>query len=168
MSLALSARLNTRFGERSVLLVGLALIVVGLALLGSAPISGSFPVDVLPAMLFVGVGFGMAMPALMALGMSSATAQDAGLASGLFNTSQQVGGALGLSVLAVVAATRHHDLKDAGRTEIAAQTGGYHLAFVVAACLVVAALVAAAIVLKRRPAAETSIRTGGVRVSGEN
>jgi EmrB/QacA subfamily drug resistance transporter len=128
VSLLLSARLNERFGERPVLLAGLVLIVVGLAVIAFAP-----PTWVLPATVVLGVGFGAAMPALMALGMSTATPDDAGLLSGVFNTSQQIGGALGLAVLVAV-------------------TAGYTQAFALAAALVVAATVTAAAVL--RPAAK--------------
>jgi MFS family permease len=131
VSLGLSARLNAKFGERPMLLVGLALIVAGLALMGRAPAGGDYVVDVLPAMLLIGIGFGAAMPALMALGMSGATEEDAGLASGMFNTSQQIGGALGLSVLATLAAG-HSD-----------PTAGFHVAFLVAAGFVAAGFVLA-------------------------
>jgi hypothetical protein len=91
----------------------------------------------------IGVGFGAAMPALMALGMSGATDQDAGLAGSLFNTSQQVGGALGLAVLAALAATRTDRLRAGGANEITALTGGYHLAFAAAAGLALASLLIA-------------------------
>jgi EmrB/QacA subfamily drug resistance transporter len=149
VSLGLSARLNTRFGERPILLAGLALITVGLALLSRAPIDSTFLDDLLPAMLLIGVGFGAAMPALMALGMSGATDQDAGLAAGLFSTSQQIGGALGLAVLASLAATQTDKLSAAGEGQIAALTGGYHLAFAVAASLALASLLIAAVMVRR-------------------
>jgi MFS family permease len=124
VSLLLSARLNTRFGERPVLLSGLALIVAGLAVIAFAPAG-----FVVPATVVLGVGFGAAMPALMALGMAGATAEDAGLVSGVFNTSQQIGGALGLSVLVAV-------------------TTSYGQAFALAAALVVAAAVVGVLVLR--------------------
>jgi len=149
VSLLLSARLNTRFGERPVLLAGLAPIAAGLVLLGRAPADAVFVVDVLPAMLLIGAGFGMAMPALMALGMSGATAEDSGLASGLFSTSQQVGGALGLAVLVTLAAARTGQAKAGGLATIPALTSGYHVAFLGAAATAVAALIIAAIALKR-------------------
>lgn len=149
VSLGLSAPLNTRFGERPVLLAGLALIVAGLTLLSRAPAGAVFVTGILPAMLLIGTGFGLAMPALMTLGMSGATAADSGLASGMFNTSQQVGGALGLSVLAVLAADRSHQLTRAGLASTAAQTAGYHLAFLAAACFAATALAITALVLRR-------------------
>nr|WP_043726250.1 MFS transporter [Kutzneria sp. 744] len=151
VALGLSAQLIGRFGERTVLGAGLVLIAIGLALLGRAPIGGSFVVDVLPAMIIIGVGFGAAMPALMTLGMSGATAADSGLASGMFNTSQQVGGALGLSVLAALAADRTDALKATGSSELEALTAGFHTAFFVASGFAVVAFIVAMSVL-RKPA----------------
>ena len=132
VSLLFSARLNGRFGERPVLLTGLALIVLGLAMVAFAP--GGW---VGPATVVLGVGFGAAMPALMALGMASATAGDAVLLSGGFNTRQQIGGALGLAVVVAV-------------------TAGYGQAFTLAAALVVAAAITAAAVLRPAPAPSES------------
>ncbi|MCP3799209.1 MFS transporter [Allokutzneria sp. A3M-2-11 16] len=140
VSLGLSARLNTRFGARRVLIAGLGLIFAGMVLLSRAPIDAGFVPDVLPAMLALGIGFGTAMPALMVLAMSDATPEDSGLTSGLVNTTAQVGGALGLSVLAVLAATR-----TAGGTTPEALLSGYHLGFTVGAVLVAAALVTAVV-----------------------
>jgi MFS family permease len=133
VSLLFSARLNVRFGERPVLLAGLVLIVVGLTWFATGPTS--FVAHILPAVVLQ--GFGAAMPALMALGMATATEADAGLMSGLFNTSQQVGGALGLSVLVAV-------------------TTSYQQAFALAAVLVAAAAVTAVLVLRRSPARSES------------
>ena len=154
VALGLSARLNTRFGERPVLLVGLTLITIGLVLLSRAPAGGSFVVDVLPAQLLMGIGFGAAMPALMTLGMSGATPADAGLASGMFNTSQQIGGAIGLSVLAAVAASHTDGLRAEGAAQVEALTSGFQLAFAVAASFAFASLVVAAVML-RRPSASS-------------
>ncbi|MEC3995614.1 MFS transporter [Actinacidiphila sp. DG2A-62] len=104
MSLGLSARLGGRFGPRAVLLPSLELFAAGFLLLARAPAAhASYPVDVLPAVLLLGAGFGLAMPSLMTLGMAEATPADSGLVSGVFNTAQQIGGALGLSVLASLA-----------------------------------------------------------------
>ena len=116
VSLLVSARVNTRFGERAVLLAGLALIAAGLG--GLAAVTAAVAIQ--GAMVVIGVGFGLAMPALMTLGMASATDADAGLLSGLFGTSQQIGGALGLAVLVAVATS-------------------YRVSFVLSACLVAAA-----------------------------
>ena len=146
-----------RFGERATLLPGLGLIVLGLLWFSRAPVDGDYLVDVLPAMLPVGVGAGLAFPAMMTLAMSGATRADAGLASGLVNTTQQVGGALGLAVLVTLSTGRSDDLLAGGESTVRALTEGYQLAFTIAAGLVVAALVVAATVL--RPAAAARIET---------
>jgi fucose permease len=140
LSLGFSERLNMRFGPRAMLLPSLVLIAAGLALFGRAPVDGSYVVDVLPVMLLLGTGAGLAFPALMTLAMSSATPSDSGLASGLVNTSLQVGGALGLAVLATLASSRTEELLAAGDSTAAALTGGYQLAFLIGAGLVVAAI----------------------------
>lgn len=117
----------------------------GLALLARAAVDGDYAMDVLPVMLLLGLGFGAAMPALTALTMSGAAPEDAGLASGLFNTTQQVGGALGLAVLATLATSRTEYLLADGRGTASALTGGYHLAFAVGAGFVVVAIALASI-----------------------
>jgi EmrB/QacA subfamily drug resistance transporter len=140
--------LITRFGARRTLLPGLVLIAVGLLLFTQAPVDGSYVQDVLPVMLVLGFGIGVCFPSLMSLAMSGATQQDAGLASGLVNTTAQVGGALGLAVLATVSATRSDDLIASGESTASALTSGYHLAFVIGAVLVSAAVVVALTVLQ--------------------
>jgi EmrB/QacA subfamily drug resistance transporter len=154
LSLGFSARLNMRFGARATLLPGLVLIVAGLALFARAPVDGTYVVDVLPVMLLLGVGAGLCFPSLMTLAMSGATQSDSGLASGLVNTSLQVGGALGLAVLATLSSTRTENLLADGESRAEALTGGYHLAFFVAAGLVTLAVVAAATVLQPSAAVE--------------
>ncbi|MGW7304155.1 MFS transporter [Streptomyces sp. NPDC054835] len=149
VSLGLSARLIARFGERNILLTGIVLLIGMLVLLARLPVHASYPVDLLPVML-LGAGFGLAMPALTALGMSGAKEADAGLASGLFNTTQQIGMALGIAVLSTLAAARTESLTAAGRPTAEALTGGYHLAFTVGAGLLVAAF-GLALALLRTP-----------------
>jgi EmrB/QacA subfamily drug resistance transporter len=133
MSLGFSARLNFRFGPKAVLLGGLVLLVVSLAWLTRAPVHSSYVVDLLPSMVLLGIGAGMCFPALMSLAMSGATPGDAGLASGLVNTTQQVGGALGLAVLATLSTTHTAGLLADGVARHSALTSGYHLAWVVSA-----------------------------------
>ena len=149
LSLGFSARLNLRFGARAVLVPGMALVALGLAWLTRAPVDGSYAVDVLPAMLLMGMGAGVSFPALMTLAMSGASDADAGLASGLVNTTMQVGGALGIAVLATLASSRTDSLGDAGSSAADALTGGYHLAFTVSAVLVAVGALVAATVLQR-------------------
>jgi EmrB/QacA subfamily drug resistance transporter len=151
LSLGVSGRLTARFGARATLLAGLTLIVAGLAYFARVPTNGDYVVDVLPVMLLLGTGAGLSFPALMTLAMSGVTPSESGLASGLVNTSLQVGGAVGLAVLATLATSRSDTLLGAGEPAAAALTSGYHLAFIVGAGLVAVALLVAATVL--RPAA---------------
>jgi len=148
LSVRYSERLVMRFGPRNTLIGGLVLIAIALALFTQVPVDGSYLTDVLPTMVLLGIGAGAAFPALMALAMSGVQPSEAGLASGLVNTTAQVGGALGLAVLATLAATRTDTLLDGGETTAAALTGGYRLAFLIACVLVVAAIVVALAVLE--------------------
>jgi EmrB/QacA subfamily drug resistance transporter len=148
LSVRYSERLVMRFGTRQTLLPGMILIVVGLLLFTQAPVDGDYLTDVLPPMVLFGFGAGLSFPALMNIAMSGATPEDAGLASGLVNTSAQVGGALGLAILATLSGSRTEELAKAGDSMASALTSGYHLAFLVGAVLVAAATVVAVIVLK--------------------
>ncbi|MET9677043.1 MFS transporter [Streptomyces sp. NPDC006482] len=153
VSLGVSARLIARFGERNVLLAGILLLVGVLGLLTRLPADADYVTDLLPVMLLA-AGFGLALPALTSLAMSGAEEADAGLASGVFNTTQQIGMALGVAVLSTLAASRTESLTAAGRSTAEALTGGYHLAFAVGTALVLAALAVAFTVLRnpaRRP-----------------
>jgi predicted MFS family arabinose efflux permease len=147
-SLGFSARLNERFGARATLIPGLVLAAAGLALITRAPVGGQYVTDLLPSMVLLGVGAGLSFPSLMTLAMATAAPEEAGLASGLVNTTQQVGGALGLAVLATVSATRTESLLGDGKAAATALTGGYHLAWVIATGLLIAAAVATATVLR--------------------
>jgi fucose permease len=145
LSVRYTDRLVMRFGARTLMLPGLGLIAAGLALFATAPVDGgAYLSHVLPVTLLVGTGAGLCFPALMTLAMSSATPQDAGVASGLVNTTAQIGGALGLAVLATVSASRTSALMAEHRPPAAALTGGYHLAFWIAFGLVLTAMAAAA------------------------
>ncbi|MFI6610631.1 DHA2 family efflux MFS transporter permease subunit [Streptomyces poriferorum] len=148
VSLGLSARLSARFGDRSVLLLGLALLIGVLGLLTRLPVHAHYATDLLPVM-FLAAGFGLALPALTALGMSGAGEEDAGLASGLFNTTQQIGMAMGVAVLSTLAASRTDTLLAAGGSRAEALTGGYHLAFAVGTGLLATAFLVALAVLGR-------------------
>jgi MFS family permease len=148
VSLGLSARLTERLGARSVLLAGLALVAIGLAWLTGVPVHGSYMAWLLPALVIFGVGGGLTLPALATLGMSDATPADAGVVSGLFNTTQQVGAAIGVALLSTLAAERASVLHGDGLRAAAALTGGYRLGFGVGAGLSVAALVLAAAVMR--------------------
>ena len=144
LSLGVSARLNMRFGARATLVPALTLMAGGLVLFSRAPVDASYVSDILPAMVLLGTGAGLAFPSLMTLAMSSATQEDSGLASGLVNTTLQVGGALGLAVIATLSTTRTENLLAGGDSQASALTGGFHLAFLIGAGLVLAALAVAA------------------------
>jgi EmrB/QacA subfamily drug resistance transporter len=158
LSVGFSERLVMRFGAKPVLLVGQVLIVAGLVLFALSPVHSSYVSDLLAPMLLLGLGAGLSFPSLMGLAMSSATAEDSGLASGLVNTSLQVGGALGLAVLATLSATRTDNLLASGSSPDAALTGGFHLAFWVGAGLVTAAIAITTLVVRTRPAVEEAER----------
>ncbi len=150
LSLGVSPRLNDRYGARATLRVGLVLIVAGLAYFARVPADGDYLADVLPVMVLLGVGAGLSFPALTTIAMSGVTPSESGLASGLFNTTLQVGGAIGLAVLATLAAGRTEALRAGGDAMAVSLTGGYHLAFLVGAVLVAVGLVVAATVLRPR------------------
>jgi EmrB/QacA subfamily drug resistance transporter len=153
LSVRYTDRLVMRFGARTTMFPGLGLIAAGLALFALAPASGGvYFSHVFPVALLIGTGAGLCFPALMTLAMSSATPQDAGLASGLVNTTGQIGGALGLSVLATVSASSSNTLIAQHHATAIALTDGYRLALWIACGLVVAAIGVAAAVLRPQPA----------------
>jgi EmrB/QacA subfamily drug resistance transporter len=152
LSVGLSARLTTRFGARRVLFPALVLMGTGLALYMRLPVHSNYFEDLLPGMLLLGVGAGLVFPSLATLAMSSATDSDSGLASGLLNTTAQVGGALGLAVLATLAASKTQSLRALGKSAPDALTGGFRMVFGMSTALLVAAFVIAAIVLRNQPA----------------
>jgi EmrB/QacA subfamily drug resistance transporter len=149
LSLGYSERLIMRVGARATLIPGLVLIAAGLGLFTQVPVHGHYVTELLPTMLLLGVGAGLSFPALMTLSMSGVKPQEAGLASGLVNTTLQVGGALGLAVLATLSSTHSEHLLRGGSAVAPALTSGYRLAFVVGAGIVVVAIAVAATVLKR-------------------
>jgi EmrB/QacA subfamily drug resistance transporter len=154
-SLGLSAKLVMRFGIRPPLASGLLLAAAGLLLFARAPVDGSFAVDVLPSMVLLGLGAGMAFNPVLLAAMSDVEPDEAGLASGVVNTSFMMGGALGLAVLASLAASRTDSLLESGEGQLAALTGGYHLAFLVGAIFAaVAAAIGAALLRPRGDAAD--------------
>ncbi len=139
-SLGLSAKLVMRFGIKLPLAFGLALAAGGLLLFARAPVNGNFVVDVLPGMILLGFGAGIAFNPVLLAAMSGVKPSDSGLASGIVNTSFMMGGALGLAILASLAAARSAGMLAAGASQLAALNGGLHAAFLVGAlCAAVAA-----------------------------
>jgi EmrB/QacA subfamily drug resistance transporter len=158
MSFRYSARLNMRYGQRATLLPAMAFILAGLLLFARTPVDATYVVDILPPMVLLGLGAGLAFPSLMMLAMSGATPSDSGLASGLVNTSVQVGGAIGLAVLATLATERTSSQLAAGESMASALNAGYHLAYLVGAVLILVAIAVALTVL-RDPQAEQETAT---------
>jgi MFS family permease len=153
LTLGFTDKLNMRFGPRNVLIAGLFFLLAAMLLFARAPVDGHYWVDLFPLMIVFSIGAGVGFPALMMLAMSGATPSDAGLASGLVNTTGQVGGAIGLAVLATLSAERTQSLLADGEGALEALNGGFHLAFLIGAALAVTAILAAFTVLRdERPA----------------
>ena len=153
-SLGLSAALVMRFGLRAPLAVGLLLAAAGLALFARAPVDGEFAIHVLPGMLLLGLGAGMAFNPVLLAAMSDVNPHESGLASGIVNTAFMMGGALGLAVLASLAAARTEQLSASAAHPLVALTGGYHAAFLVGAVFAAgAALLGAALLRNGKTAA---------------
>ncbi len=164
-SVGLSAKLVMRFGIRLPLAAGLLLAALGLLLFARAPVDGSFVVDVLPSMILLGMGAGIAFNPVLLAAMSDVEPSEAGLASGVVNTSFMMGGALGLAVLASLAAARTDSLLAAGEEELSALAGGYQLAFLIGALFAVAAAGIGAALL--RPGAAPSSETAHGEVASD-
>jgi len=147
-SLGISAKMVMRYGIRMPLVAGLALTAAGLALFALSPVDGGFALHVLPGMTLLGIGCGMAMNPVLLAAMSDVEQSESGLASGIVNTSFMLGGALGLAVLASLAAARTESLLAAGAGTPVALTGGYHLAFAVGAVFAAAAALLGAVLLR--------------------
>jgi len=134
-SLGLSAKMVMRFGLRWPLAMGLALASAGLALFALAPVEGHFLLHVLPGMLLLGLGAGMAFNPVLLAAMSDVAPEESGLASGVVNTAFMMGGALGLAVLASLAAAHSGELTASGVNLPAALHGGYRIAFMLGAVI---------------------------------
>jgi len=153
-SLGLSAKIVMRFGIRGPIAVGLLLAAAGLALFAFAPEDGEFATHVLPGMVLLGIGAGMALNPVLLAAMSDVSPADSGLASGLVNTAFMMGGALGLAVLASTAAAKTAALQALGVDARAAINGGYHVAFLLGAlCAAAAAAYGYLVIRARMPAA---------------
>jgi EmrB/QacA subfamily drug resistance transporter len=150
LSIGLSARLVMRYGFRLPLAAGLGLAGLGLLWLARAPVDGGYFVDIFPSMVLLGLGAGMAFNPVLLAAMSDVEPQESGLASGIINTSFMMGGALGLAVLASVAASRTSDLLDAGHSEAVALTSGYHAAFLIGAIFAVGAALIGGLLLRNQ------------------
>jgi EmrB/QacA subfamily drug resistance transporter len=163
LSAGVAARLVARLGIKPPLVTGLLLVTAGLILMGQAPVGGHFLPDVLPAGVLLGIGAGTALAPLMLAATGDLPPSDSGLASGVANTAFMLGGALGLSVLSGIAASRTSNLTATGHGHLAALAGGYHAAFLAgAACAALAALLSACwLRLAPGPSADPAIISPG-------
>jgi EmrB/QacA subfamily drug resistance transporter len=162
-SLGLSARLVMRFGIKPPMIVGLLLMTVALLLFARAPVDGSFVIDLLPSMILLGLGAGIGFNPIFLAAMSDVPQEESGLASGVVNTAFMMGGALGLAVLASLAASRTDSLLASGGGRLDALTGGYHVAFLVGAIFALAATSLGAALLRVRQQAPAH---GGQEATG--
>jgi EmrB/QacA subfamily drug resistance transporter len=144
-----SQALVTRLGVKPVLMTGMVLLGLGLAFFSQVSVGGSYVSDLLPGFLLIGVGMGFSFVPISIAALAGITSTEAGLASGLINTSQQIGGALGIAILATVSTTRTDNLLANGTERAAALTGGFSIAFWVAAAFAVVSLIATIALLRR-------------------
>jgi predicted MFS family arabinose efflux permease len=164
LSLGFSAKIVMRFGIKRPLAVGLSLAAAALLLFARAPVDGSFLVDLLPGMILLGVGAGIAFNPVLLAAMSDVAPEESGLASGVVNTAFMMGGALGLAVLASVAASRTSSLKASGHGELPSLLGGYHVSFLVGAIFALSAA-AIGVAFFRTSAATAGAPAEGVPVA---
>ena len=156
-SVGISAKLVMRFGIKRPLVVGLSVAAVGLVLFARAPVGGHFLVDVLPSMLLLGFGAGIAFNPVLLAAMSDVAPEESGLASGVVNTAFMMGGALGLAILASLATSRTDTLRSAGHSALASLVGGYHVAFIAGAVFAAGAAGLGAALLRVRQHAEAPV-----------
>jgi EmrB/QacA subfamily drug resistance transporter len=162
-SLGLSAKLVMKYGIKKPLTIGLGLAAAGLLLFARLPVNGHFLTDVLPSMILLGFGAGMAFNPVLLAAMSDVKPQDSGLASGIVNTSFMMGGALGLAILASVAAARTSQLLASGHNQLVALTGGYHVAFLIGAiAAILAAVIGASLLRQTVPMTEKKLESSNV------
>ena len=162
-SISLSAKLVMRYGLRKPLTVGLVFAAAALALLTRAPVGGHFLPDVLPAMILLGIGAGTAFNPVLLAAMGDVAPEESGLASGVVNTAFMMGGALGLAVLASLAAARTHSLRASGHTALSALVGGYHVAFLVGALFAAAAASIGAALLREHAGTQAQVEAATAR-----
>jgi MFS family permease len=153
----MAERLMPRFGPRRIAAAGLGIASLGLVVLSHAPVAGDYLTDVLPALLPVGIGAGLSFFSITTAALAQVDEDAAGLASGLLSTSAQIAGALALAILAAVVSERSSDLVASGSAPLAAEVGGFQLAFMITAGVAqIASLVAMFALPKDKSVAVTS------------
>src|SRR5215208_2542424 len=146
---AVASQLVTKLGVKPVLVTGMSLLTVGLLYFTQVSVGGSYVGDLLPGFLIVAAGMGLSFVPISIAALAGVPAKDAGLASGLINTSQQIGGALGIAVLSSVAVAHTTSAANAGDSQAAALTTGFHAAFWVGAAIAAVGVVASAVLIRR-------------------
>jgi len=149
-SLGLSAKIVMKFGFRKPLAFGLLLAAAGLAWFARAPVDGNFWIDVLPGMLLLGIGAGIAFNPVLLGAMSEVQPSESGLASGMVNTAFMMGGSLGLAILASLAAARTTDALAVDASQAVALNAGYHLAFTLGAIAAALAAIIGAVFMRTK------------------
>jgi EmrB/QacA subfamily drug resistance transporter len=155
ISAGVAQALTTRFGAKPIMTIGLILLTAGMVWYSQIPVDGSYASDLLPGYLMVGVGIAFAFVPVTIAALAGVAERDAGLASGLLNTSQQIGGAIGVAVASTVFTSRFDSLVGEGKAVPVALTGGYRWAFWALVVFGVAAVIAAVTLIRREEMAET-------------
>jgi EmrB/QacA subfamily drug resistance transporter len=146
----IASQLIPRCGPRPIVITGLATTGTGLALLGHIPAGATYPANILPGLVLIGLGAGFSFVSINTAALARVQEAAAGLASGLLSSAAQLGGAVGLAVIVALATTRTSALLSTGATTVAAQVGGLRLGFLLAAGVALAASLVAAIALQRQ------------------
>jgi MFS family permease len=162
VSAGLASRFSPTVGVRPVAIVGLVISAIGMLLLTRVPAEGSYPVDMLPALIITSLGMGAVFVPLTLIATTGLRNEDQGLASGLFNTSQQLGGALGLAILSTISASQAESF---GGSHEEALVHGFHWAFAGAAAFVVAGLVLLLVLLRKEHVAQISAEGAPVPIA---
>jgi len=165
-SLGVSAKLVMRFGIRPPLVTGMVLVAAGLLLFARVPVDGNYVIDLLPGMILLGLGAGIGFNPVFLAAMSDVAPEESGLASGVVNTAFMMGGALGLAVLASLATRRTESLAASGHSHLAALTGGYHVAFLLAGLMSAAAAVIGGTLLRAGAGQQAAAHGGGGETAG--
>ena len=145
----MAAQLVTRVGVKPVLVVGMVTLTAGLLWFTQVSVDGAYATDLLPGFLLIGVGIGFSFVPISIAALAGVQAHEAGLASGLINTSQQIGGALGIAALSSIATSRTSNAVSHGSSQVAALVSGFHGAFVAGAIIGALGIVATLTLIRR-------------------
>jgi MFS family permease len=146
---AVAAQLVTRIGVKPVMVIGMATLTAGLVYFTQVSAGGSYVADLLPGFLLIGVGIGFSFVPISIAALAGVQPAEAGLASGLINTSQQIGGAIGIAALSTIATSRTEDAVGSGTALSAALIDGFSAAFLVGAIIAAVGLVSVLVLIRR-------------------